>query len=633
MKKPSPLFCFLLFLFVNETESRKHPPECSSSCGDSLEIRYPFRLIDDPVTCGDHDFQLYCRDNKTMINFHAGLYYVKGISYDDHTIHLTDINFADGSCGLPYRSLSMGEIEMDDRYRSVNFSHSYTISYVRCSSNNTSNLVNESRVPCLNQNSSNVYVNVSWSRLTSYDVPTTCKVIAAVPAYYLEPLPLPEKTSYETVLKMQELGFQMRWSVECRDCRAKGPGCVYKSADTDFLYKCEAEYDYYAELVYIYTVLAAMGLAALIGFVRFILLPLVIFAFLLHKYLSTRNKNDCRENSSQIQKPFTQERFNYTDILSMSNNFKDKLGQGCFGTVYKGQLPGDCTIAVKKLETVKVGEEHFIDGVSRNGQIQHPNLVPILGFCSEGTKHVLVNQYMPNGSLDKYIYSDGGNPGLFSWEKLWEIVMGTGRGIEFLHRSEGGIVHLDIKPQNILLDGNFRPRISDFGLAKLFPKMHNFMPLYGRSETMGYMAPELMISRDFKAVSCKSDVYSFGMIMLEMACGRRHVDVDAINSSKVHFPAWVYELNERGDLEHENLTESDAVIARKLFVIGLWCTQTRPSDRPSMTRVLEMLQTNLNDVEMPLKPVLAQYLRETETEPESNSPKEVLLPETVERSS
>ncbi|KAE8687363.1 putative ENTH/VHS/GAT family protein [Hibiscus syriacus] len=562
MKKPSALFCLLLFV-LNETESRKYPPECSSSCGDSLEIRYPFRLTDDPVACGDHDFQLYCRNNRTMMNFHAGLYYVKRITYDDHTIHLADINLANGSCGLPYRSLSVGEIEMDDH---------------------------TGRVPCLNQNSSDVYVNVSWSRLTSYDVQKTCKVIAAVPTYYEEPLP--DNISYESALKMQESGFRMRWSVECRDCRAKGRGCVYKSADTDFLYKCEAEYDYYAELVYIYTVLAAMGLAALIGFVRFILLPLVIFAFLLHKYLSTRNKIDCREEPSQIQQPFTPERFNYTDVLSMANNFKDKLGQGCFGTVYRGQLPGDRAVAVKKLESIKGGEDHFINGVSIIGQVQHSNL------------------------------------GLFSWEKIWEILVETGRGIEFLHgRSEGGIVHLDIKPQNILLDKNLRPRISDFGLAKLYPKMHDFMPLYGRSETTGYMAPELMISRDFKAMSCKSDVYSFGMIMLEMACGRRHGDVDAINSSKVHFPTWVYELNARGDLELENLTESDAIISRKLFIIGLWCTQTRPSERPSMTRVLEMLQTNLDDLEMPPKPILAEYLRE------SDSPKEMLLPETVERSS
>ncbi|XP_038992492.1 LEAF RUST 10 DISEASE-RESISTANCE LOCUS RECEPTOR-LIKE PROTEIN KINASE-like 2.2 [Hibiscus syriacus] len=118
---------------------------------------------------------------------------------------------------------------------------------------------------------------------------------------------------------------------------------------------------------------------------------------------------------------------------------------------------------------------------------------------------------------------------------------------------------------------------------------------------------------------CKSDVYSSGMMMLEMACGRRHVDVDAINSSKVHFPNWVYELKERGDLEFENLTESGVLIAQKLFIIGLWCTQTPPSDRPSMTRVLEMLQTNLDDLEMPPKPVLAEYLCETTPESERDA--------------
>ncbi|TYJ41033.1 hypothetical protein E1A91_A04G183300v1 [Gossypium mustelinum] len=628
MKKPmSALVFLLLFSFINGTESRKDPPPiCSSSCRDSLEIRYPFRLPNDPFTCGDPDFELRCENNKTIMNFHGGLYYVKGISYDNHTIQLVDVNFSDdGKCSLPNRSLSTSEILMDDRYPGlVNFTNSYTLNYVRCSDSSVGS-VNNSIVPCLTRNSSHVYVNVTnWSSLTSYDVPKTCKVIAMAPAFYEESVPV--NPSYETVLKMQQSGFQMVWSVECRDCRAKGRGCVYKSADTSFLFECEKEYDYNAELRYIYTVVAAMFLAAIIGFIRFILLPLVVFSFILHKYLST--KKDYREKSSEIQQPLAPERYNYTDILSMSNNFKDKIGEGCFGTVYKGQLHDDYSIVVKKLESFKVSEEHFINGVSRTSGIQHPNLVPILGFCSEGSKHVLVNQYMPNGSLDKYV----GNSDSFSWEKVREIVLKTGQGIEFLHGgSGGGIIHLDIKPRNILLDENFRPRISDFGIAKLCRKKHDLVSLYGRSETMGYMAPELMVSRDFEAVSCKSDVYSFGMIILEMACGRRHVDVDAINSSKVHFPTWVYELNERGDLEFENLTKSDTMIARKLFIIGLWCTQTRPLDRPSMTRVLEMLETDLDDLEMPPKPVFisAQNLRE----PELDSPKEMLLPETMERSS
>lgn len=239
----SALVFLLLFSFFNGTESRKDPPPiCSSSCGDSLQIRYPFRLPNDPFTCGDPDFELRCENKKTIMNFHGGLYYVKGISYEDHTIQLVDVNFSDdGKCSLPNRSLSTDENLMDDRYPGlVNFTYSYTLNYVRCSDSWVGS-VNNSMVPCLTRNSSHVYVNVTnWYSLTSYDVPKTCKVIAMAPAFYEESVPM--NPSYETVLRMQQSGFQMVWSVECRDCRAKGRGCVYKSVDTTFLFKCEEEY-------------------------------------------------------------------------------------------------------------------------------------------------------------------------------------------------------------------------------------------------------------------------------------------------------------------------------------------------------------------------------------------------------
>lgn len=374
----------------------------------------------------------------------------------------------------------------------------------------------------------------------------------------------------------------------------------------------------------------------IIGFFRCILLPLVVLSFILHKYFSARNKNvHEREKSSETdQQPLTPERYNYPDILAMSSNFKDKIGQGCSGSVYKGQLPGDSSIAVKMFGSTKVSEQTFINEVSRISMIHHPNVVPILGFCSERPKYALVYQYMPNGALDKHIFSKGGNSHSLSWEKLHEIALGTAKGVEFLHgRSDVAscIIHLDIKPENIMLDENFNPRVSDFCFAKLYPKKHDFMSLFTTSETIGYMAPEL-ISREFGAVSCKSDVYSFGMVLLELASGRRNVDVDAINSSKVHFPSWVYELNERGDFELENLTKADAIIARKLFIIGLWCTQTQASDRPAMARVVEMLHRNIDDLEMPPKPVFFS-LNIPVTEPELDSPKGKLIPDSVERSS
>ncbi|XWS64030.1 hypothetical protein CRYUN_Cryun06bG0152000 [Craigia yunnanensis] len=409
------------------------------------------------------------------MNFHGGLYYVKRISYDDHTVHVADVNLANGSCSLPYRSLSMDEVQTDARYPGlVNYNYSYTLNYVR-RSNNTSDLAN-SRVRCLSGNMSHVYVHITW--YTLYDIPKSCK----------------------------ESGFQMRWSVECRDCRAKGRGCVYKTRDTTFLFKY-----YYAEIRLIYTIFAALCLTDSSSF---------HWLYLLSFSTNTcpRERRLCQGKNFRLSSPRLQKGTIILIYLPCQTTSKTKIGQGCFGTVYKGQLPGGCSV-VKML------------GDSKDSVLRDLNM--------------LVYLYMPNGSLDKYIFTKGGNSHSFSWEKLHEIALGTAGGVGFLHgRSDAWIIHLDIKSQNILLDENFIPKISDFCLSKLHPKKHDFMSSYATSETIGYMAPEL-ISTDFGAVSSKSDVYSFGMVLLELASGRRNVDLEAINSSKVHFPSWVYELNER----------------------------------------------------------------------------------------
>ncbi|KAK8491581.1 hypothetical protein V6N13_110205 [Hibiscus sabdariffa] len=294
------------------------------------------------------------------------------------------------------------------------------------------------------------------------------RLLRQVPAYYEEPLP--ENTSYETVLKMQESGFRMRWSVEVSRLQGQGSWMRLQIGRYRF-FSINVKQNMIIMLnLYIYTLLLQQWALADSSFCHW----LSLLSFSTNTCLP-ETKKTAGKILHRFSRPFTPERFNYTDILSMSNNFKDKLGQGCFGTVYKGQLPDDCTIAVKKLESIKVGEEHFIDRVSRNGQIRHPNLVPILGFCSEGSKHVLVNKYMPNGSLDKYIFSDGGNPGLFSWEKISEIVMGTGRGIEFLHgRSDGDIVHLDIKASKYTVGWEFQTQNFRFRASKIVPEDARF---------------------------------------------------------------------------------------------------------------------------------------------------------------
>lgn len=346
--------------------------------------------------------------------------------------------------------------------------------------------------------------------------------------------------------------------------------------------------------------------------------------FLILKFRTSRKGIDMVEKFLRSQQRMMPKRYSYADIMGITNHFQDKLGEGGFGSVYRGKLPGGSLIAVKMLGKSKFNGEDFINEVSTIGRIHHVNVVRLLGFCSEGSKQALVYEYMPNGSLDKHIFLKQGQVlDSFSWEKLQEIALGTGRGIEYLH---GGcdicILHFDIKPHNILLDHDFVPKISDFGLAKFYPKEYDdIMSISAVRGTTGYIAPEL-ISRNFGAVSSKSDVYSFGMLLLEMAGGRKNVDAKADRSSKVYFPSWVYDhLDKGGDLELGNISESDGEIARKLCMVGLCCIQMKPSDRPSMSKVVEMLEGEISELKMPPKPFFSspQYTSIRESHSDSST--------------
>ena len=379
------------------------------------------------------------------------------------------------------------------------------------------------------------------------------------------------------------------------------------------------------------TVSSSYSLSEIALISRFIL-ALVIFVFLIHKY-RTWKPVDTAEKFIGNQQLLMPKRYSYSDILAMTNCFQDKLGEGGFGSVYKGYLPGGSSIAVKILGNSKFSGKEFINEVSTIGRIRHDNVVHLVGFCSEGSNQALVYEYMPNGSLDKHIFLKEGRVKSFGWEKLHEIALGTAQGIEYLH---GGcdicILHFDIKPQNILLDHDFIPKISDFGLAKFYPKGYDFVSINTARGTIGYIAPEL-ITQNFGAVSSKSDVYSFGMLLLEMAGGRRNVEGKAKSSSKVYFPSWVYDhLSEGGDLELGNITEVEIEIARKLCIVGLWCIQMEPSDRPSMTKVIVMLEGNIDDLKLPPRPFFSSPQHVSIVEPQSDSSTELLLSGSQEES-
>ena len=279
------------------------------------------------------------------------------------------------------------------------------------------------------------------------------------------------------------------------------------------------------------------------------------------------------------------------------------MGEGAYGTVFKGNLSSEFFVAVKVLNNSKGDGEEFVNEVGAMGHIHHVNVVRMVGFCADGYRRALVYEYFPNGSLQDFISSADNKNGFLGWDRLKDISLGIAKGIEYLHQGcELRILHFDIKPHNVLLDQSFTPKISDFGLAKLCSKDQSIVSMTTARGTMGYIAPEVF-SRNFGNVSYKSDVYSFGMLLLEIVGGRKNIGPTIDNGSDIYYPEWIYNLLEGGEDLRVHIGEegSDATIAKQLAIVGLWCIQWHPVDRPSMKVVVQMLEGREN-LTMPPNP-------------------------------
>jgi serine/threonine protein kinase len=317
---------------------------------------------------------------------------------------------------------------------------------------------------------------------------------------------------------------------------------------------------------------------------------------------------DSVEEFIQSQNNLMPIRYSYSKIKKITKSFKDKLGEGGFGTVFKGMLLNGCVVAIKMLDKSQAGQEYFINEVATIGRIHHVNIVQLIGYCVEGSKRALVYEFMPNGSLSNYIFLQEGNNILLSYERIYNIALGVARGIQYLHQGcDMQILHFDIKPHNILLDENFTPKVSGFGLAKLYPIDQSIVSLTAARGTLGYMAPELFY-KNIGDVSHKVDVYSFGMLLMEMAGRRKNLNAFVEHSSQIYFPTWVYDQLQNGndvELILEDATEEEKKIGKKMLIVALWCIQMKPNDRPSMYKVIEMLEGEVEFLQMPLKPFLS----------------------------
>nr|WPF47131.1 receptor kinase 1 [Fragaria x ananassa] len=562
-------------------------------------IRFPFRLKGmQPLHCGYPGFDLSCTtDNQTVLQINsssADKFLVKRIDYTAQEIeiylynsHYDYFNDFQYIC-IPRQifELSSSPFEFSDAQRKTNYTiFSCPPSDKRDRSPSFCPLAKLS--PCLGNHSNRMYaLQNGCAELKYMPQLVSCTKVEdymSVPSVWMQPV-------------------KLKWTrPSCKRCEEMGKKCGFLNQVAD---------DQKTEETQCLEVpkgpnrgkriLEILGICALAT----VLTGVATVIYYVYSSKKTEEENQLRiEKFLDDYRALKPSRYAYGDIRRITNQFEDKLGQGAYGTVYKGKLSSELLVAVKILDNSHEKGEDFINEVGTMGLIHHVNVVRLVGFCADGFIRALIYEYLPNGSLQNYLSSADDKNSFLGWEKLQDIALGIAKGIEYLHQGcDQRILHFDIKPSNILLDQEFTPKVSDFGLAKLCSKDQSAISMTTARGTMGYIAPEVF-SRNFGNVSYKSDVYSFGILLLEMIGGKKNFKVMEDSTSHIYFPEWIYNLLEQGsDLRIHIEDEEDVILARKLAIIGLWCIQWHPIDRPSMSNVVQMLEREGDSLSMPPYP-------------------------------
>ncbi|CAA7014355.1 unnamed protein product [Microthlaspi erraticum] len=299
-------------------------------------------------------------------------------------------------------------------------------------------------------------------------------------------------------------------------------------------------------------------------------------------------------------KPYT---FTYSELKTATKDFdlSNKLGEGGFGPVYKGNLNDGREVAVKQLSVgSRQGKGQFVAEIVTISTVLHRNLVTLYGCCFEGDHRLLVYEYLPNGSLDQALFGDKKSLHLH-WSTRFEICLGVARGLVYLHEeARVRIVHRDVKASNILLDSELVPKVSDFGLAKLYDDKKTHIST-GVAGTIGYLAPEYAMRGHLTE---KTDVYAFGVVALELVSGRPNSD-ENLEDSKRYLIEWAWNLHEKGrevELIDEKLSVFNKEEVKRVIGIALLCIQSSYSLRPPMSRVVAMLTGDVEVSDVVSKP-------------------------------
>ncbi|WZZ88155.1 hypothetical protein YC2023_116734 [Brassica napus] len=311
------------------------------------------------------------------------------------------------------------------------------------------------------------------------------------------------------------------------------------------------------------------------------------------------------ETDDDITRPHSLQ-IDFKTIEAATNKFSrsNKVGQGGFGEVYKGKLPNGAEVAVKRLSRNSgQGTQEFRNEVVVLAKLQHRNLVRLLGFCVEGDEQILVYEFVPNKSLDYFLF-DPIKRRQLDWTRRYNVIRGVARGILYLHQdSRLTIIHRDLKASNILLDNDMNPKIADFGMARIFGMEQTRANTSKIAGTFGYMAPEYAMHGRF---SMKSDVYSFGVLVLEIISGKINSSFNQTDGSASNLVTHAWRLWRKGSaLELVDSSYRDSYQRNEVtrcIHIALLCVQEDPGDRPTMSKIILLLTSSTVTLQVPHAP-------------------------------